>query len=211
MRKLLMTLVLGLALACPEIVYAQEAPAPDKPVAAAAAEPAGTVAAAEKPPVVSSEDLKEAGKKLLEGGKGILSNPNKIGDWKQDYLYPFLTLLITVLLALGGGIGAKFGIPYLRDKAKKAGIELNAEREKQITDIVDDAIVLAEAMAIKRILKDPANKTVSAKKAKDAMENIKKRSVVFGIDLAEDFILNKINSRHLVLAADPKSPIKSGG
>ncbi|KKN96881.1 hypothetical protein LCGC14_0165250 [marine sediment metagenome] len=211
MRKILMTLALVAAFACPVPLYAQEAPAPDQPAVTAPAEASAPVekSAEEKAPVVTKDELKDAGSKAAEGIKEILKAP-KTGDWKQDYLYPGLTLLIGILLALAGAAGVRHGMPYLRAKAKKAGIELDAAKETAIRDIIDDAIVLSEATALGRLAKDPDNKTASAKKAKDALETIKSRTAVLGIELVEEAIMNRLNSRHLVLSADPKSPVNSG-
>lgn len=214
MRKILMTLALVVAFACPVPVHAQEAPAADKPAVTAPAEvPAEAPAEApkeEKAPIVTGDEAKKAGGDLVEGVKEILKAP-KTGDWKKDYLYPLIALLVTVLLALAATAGLRHGMPYLRAKAKKAGIELDAEKEKMIISVIDDAIVLSEATALKRLRKDPENKTASEKKAKDAVSHAKSTLAILGIGLAEDAITNRLNSRHLVLSADPKSPINNSG
>ncbi len=212
MRKLLMTLALGAALLCPLPAQAEEAPAPDKPAVTA---PADVPAEApktekEKTPLVTGDEAKKAGGELVEGVKEILKAP-KTGDWKQDYLYPLIALLVTVLLALAATAGVRHGMPYLRAKAKKAGIELDAAREATIRGVIDDAIVLSEATALARLAKDPEAKTASEKKAKDAKNHIKSELAIFGIGLAEEAITNRINSRHLVLSADPTSPVSSSG
>ncbi len=208
MRKFLATLALVAALVCPLPVHAEEAPAPDQPAVTAPAEaPAPAEKHAEdKAPIVTGEELKDAGAKALEGVKEILKAP-KTGDWKQDYLYPVITLLVGILLALASAAGLRHGMPYLKAKAAKAGIELDEAKERQISEIFKDAVILAEATGLQNL--KGGGQTSGEQKAIEAKATIKKRVAVLGIDLLEDFITGKLGDTHAVLAADPKSTVNA--
>lgn len=206
MRKLLMTVALIAAFAVPIYpVHAEDAPAAEQPAVTAPAEAAPAEAKPDKPKVVTDEDLDAAKTKAIEGVKDIITS-EKTGDWKKDYLYPGILLIIAIVLGWGGQAALRFGIPYLKAKSAKAGIELDQAKEDRLSNIIDNGIILMELEAAKRVT-DGGEAIGGPSKAKRVVESIKKDAIVLGVDTAQEFLLSKITGRHAVLKADPNAPV----